>query len=307
MAQTQEISISTNQHNYCIATVTSDNFLPGTIVMLDSFLQHHRQFSGDICIIHNGLSDQSCAILEAHFESLKFKSAGHQLTEAVDRLTSAYPGMKSRQARFLSVEMFALTGYDKVLFCDSDLLFRGSIASLWAHDSAVVCCGDGAYYRGLGRDPKTFTEVALDAAADVLQKPFNAGLMLVDGGQCSADNYAAIIGRISPERWQKVRTGHTDQLLYNLHFADRVTLVSPAYNYLLAYGDAIIEQSGTTLSDAAVLHYNGPMKPWLPNSILAGFRQSPMIVRSTQLWSTAFHDFLKRSVLGTVGVGPSGS
>lgn len=275
--------------------------------MLDSFLQHHTHFSGDICIIHNGLSDQSRAILEAHFASVTFLSAGYQLTKALDRLIGAHPHMTSRQARFLSVEMFALTGYDKVLFCDSDMLFRGSIADLWTHDSAMVCCGDAAYYRGLGRDPITFTEVALDGAADVLRQPFNAGLMVLDGSQCSADNYAAIIGLISPERWQTVRTGHTDQLLYNLHFAGRTTLVSPAYNYLLAYGDAIIEHSGTTLSDARVLHYNGPMKPWLPNSILAGFRQSPMIVRSAQLWNTAFNDFLKRSVLGEIRVGPSGN
>lgn len=265
--------------------------------MLDSFLRHHKQFSGDIWIIHGGLSAQSRAILSASFKSVKFKSAGHQLTNALNRLTKAHPRIRPREARFLSVEMFALTGYDKVLFCDSDMLFQGSIADLWTQDEALICCGDGAYYRGLGRDPETFIEVALDAAPGVLQQPFNAGFMMVDGGQCTASNYTEILGLISPERWQKIRTGHTDQLLYNLHFADRSTFVSPAYNYLLAYGGAIIDKCGTTLSDATVLHYNGPMKPWLPNSILAGFQERPMIVKSAEIWNAAFNDFLKRSVL----------
>jgi len=277
--------------------VTSDNFLPGTVVMLHSFLQHHKQFRGDICIIHDGLSLQSQAILEDNFQSLKFLTASSRLTEKLDALVAAQPKIASRRARFLSIEMFALSGYDKLLFCDSDMLFRGSVADLFAQQAELICCGDGAHYHGNARDPETFLEVSPETSCDALEQTFNAGFMLFDASLCNAENYAALIDMISPERWQKIQTGHTDQMLYNVHFAGRQKLASPAYNYLLAYSDAIIQKSGAKLSEALVLHYNGPVKPWSPGAILENFQDRPMLIQSVQIWNKAFTDFLSQAHL----------
>lgn len=265
--------------------------------MLHSFLQHHKSFRGDLVIIHDGLNSQSRAILEGHFPPLKFVSGSPVLSETLDRLVTANPAMASRRARFLSLEILKLSGYVKVLFCDSDLLFQGSVADLFASDAELICCGDAAVYRGNARDPVTFLEVAASTSNNALQQSFNAGFMLLDGKICNDKSYAEIIAMISPDRWRAVKTGHTDQLLYNIYFAGRQTLVGAQYNYLLGYSEDIVRSFGAKMSDAMVLHYNGSAKPWIPARVLQSFESRPLLIRSVELWNKAFTDFLNRAHL----------
>ena len=43
----------------CIATVVTEDFVPGALVNLHSFRKHNKSFRGDFVIIHDELSDDA--------------------------------------------------------------------------------------------------------------------------------------------------------------------------------------------------------------------------------------------------------
>ena len=51
----------------CLLTVATDGFVPGTFVMVRTFLKHHPRFDGDVVVVHDGLSDASREVLAASF------------------------------------------------------------------------------------------------------------------------------------------------------------------------------------------------------------------------------------------------
>ena len=55
----------------CLATVTTEAFVPGTLVMLHSFLKVNPWFEGDLVIIHDGLEPTAHQSLVACFERLR--------------------------------------------------------------------------------------------------------------------------------------------------------------------------------------------------------------------------------------------
>jgi alpha-N-acetylglucosamine transferase len=127
----------------CLATVTTDSFVPGTLVTLHSFLKHNRWFKGDIAIIHDQLSEEYRESLSRIYDKVRFLKADPQLLARVTEITEVFPEFASKQARFYSLETFRLREYDKVLFCDSDLLFRRPIQDLFDMPQPLIACGDG--------------------------------------------------------------------------------------------------------------------------------------------------------------------
>lgn len=244
-----------------LVTVSSDDFVPGTIAMFSSFSRHHRDLQTDFTVIHDDLSEASIRELRRHFPYVEFREAGRDLQSKLDELCCEIPAISKRRSRFLSVEVMAITGYDKVLFCDSDIVFRMPISALFDLSVPLAACGDLASLNGEGRDGITFS-LEVTTGRPRLPQPFNAGLMVFDGAVCHSDNRQALLDLISPIRWRAIRTGHTDQILYNLHFNGRQHILGPTYNYLLGHRGEIQKISSVRPQDARVLHYNGPEKPW---------------------------------------------
>lgn len=245
-----------------VATVCTDDFLPGVLVTLHSFAREHPTLNVDYIVIHDGLSELSKAVLSTTFDRLTFRSPSDELTARLDALCRVFPDLSKRRARFLSAELLQIQNYDRVLFCDGDLLFRASIADLFARDDALICAGDLGYYRGIGRRRDTF-EICDRANEDVcIRNTFNAGLMLFQGEACTQSDYAEMLNLLTAERWQHYLTGHTDQILFNLIFEERAAIVGAEFNYLLGHAAPLIAAGQTPPTNARVLHFNGPIKPW---------------------------------------------
>ena len=283
----------------CLATVTTEAFVPGTLVMLHSFLKVNPWFEGDLVIIHDGLEPTAHQSLVACFERLRFVPVTPRLRSRLQSLIAFRPQLASREARFYSLEIFRLTGYDKVLFCDSDLLFCRPVNELFEMQQPLICGGDGPYYRGNSRDAASFAEVdsasheaSCPAAGTELVQTFNAGLLLIDAQLLTEANYDGLLALLSVQSWQRIETAHTDQFLYNLFFAGRQTLVNADYNFLLQHRTAICEKEGVTLSDAKVLHFNGLTKPWLLNHTLLTAQRDGALIRAFQLWYNAYIECL---------------
>ena len=156
----------------CVATVTTDSFIVGTLVTLDSFLKNNSWFTGEIVIICNELSAQNREYLELVYDKIIFLKVSGELLSRVDEITKVFPEFEAKQARYFSLETFRLRNYKRVLFLDSDLLFRGSIHDLYDLKNKFIACGDGAFYNNRGR--RWGSGIADETEIRVLYNTFNS-------------------------------------------------------------------------------------------------------------------------------------
>ena len=286
--------------NICLATVTTEAFVPGTLVMLYSFLKQNPWFKGDIVIIHGALGSNSQQDLALCFDRVRFLAISPRLTICLQKLITLRPDLASRQARFYSLEIFRLEAYDKVLFCDSDLLFRKSVDALFEAGHALICCGDKPYYRGNSRHAISFAEISesadeatSNAPSSVLRQTFNAGFLLLDALLLNEDHYTGILALLSEKTWQQIKTDHSDQVLYNLYFAGKQVLVGCEYNYLLSHRSAIYAREHVPLTEARVLHFNGPTKPWQLMRTLPAIQHDAALIQALRLWYEEYIECLE--------------
>ena len=284
----------------CLLTVATDDFIPGTFVMVRTFLKHHPRFDGDVVIVHDGLSDASREVLAASFHRLRFEPVSPELRDRVARLCAVRPEIRARRAAFYILDAFRLHGYRKVLCCDGDLLFRASVEELFDSPEALICCRDQFSLRSRRRDAVTYLPADDPAvpvaapAASTLAETFNSGFLLLDGRLMGEGAHADLLARVSPEAWRGVKAVAADQLVLNRCFAGRQTLVSSTYNYLVDCSDAIRAREGIGVEDARVLHFKLPMKPWAPDAMLYWARRGAArtLAPGYKLWYDAYVDCL---------------
>ncbi len=274
-----------------IVTVTSRGYLPGTQVMLHSFLHHNPWFDGQITILHDDLLADDMATLRLGFPAITFLGPSTELTAAMDTLVADFPNLKDRQRRFLSLEAFHPDRIGRVLFCDSDLLFRGDVSAILGANAQLIACGDRAQIAGAGRDPASMKErSARDPKTD--SDSFNAGLMVIDESLRTEIVWNQLLGQLDPQAWQSVTSDHTDQAVFNRQFGNQVTLADPAYNYLVGHAGRVRSAIASPMSDAKVLHFNGPAKPWNFGVHLAATANDASFVKAMQHWFDAYTEFL---------------
>ena len=285
----------------CLVTATTTDFLPGTIVTIGSFLKHHPGFDGEVVIIEDGLCEEHRELLRTLHGCVRLVPVSSELQARIARLTAAHPDIKDRAARFFAIEALRLTGYRKVLFCDSDLLFRAPVEELFDTDEALLCCGDRAVLEDMHRDAATFLRMQPESgedAAAVLERTFNSGFLVMDAGVVGKRTYGKLLAMLTPDVWRGIGTPHTAQVLLNRCFAGRQTLISSTYNYLLASAPAIRSREGLEVADAKVLHFNVPGKPWMPLRLLRWTRDVKP-VPGLLLWWEAWADCLSTLHLST--------
>lgn len=267
----------------CLATVSTDDFLSGTIVAIHSFLRTNQWFAGDIVVLHDGdLSPGSIRDLLQRWPALKVRRIPSDLSRAIDALVHATPRLATRRARFHSVAALSLNEYSQVLFCDSDVLFQASILPMFrAVQSDVVAVGDRCYLRGYGWDKDSFAEVR-PMAAGALYPTFNAGFMLFSATALDGEDYCHALSLLAPELWAGIVASHTDQLVLNRIFSHRVTLVSWQFNYLLFYAPLIAEAEQIPFDAIAMLHFNGTPKPWAHDR--GGLITNPLLFQAIAAW-----------------------
>lgn len=284
-----------NSRKYCLATVTCESFLWGTIVMLHSFLKHNPWFEGDIVVIHDFIPPR----LQRHvncFKNVTWLQVGDELKNRVDTLCNGVPhlDLEHKKQRFYSLELFRLEGYRKVLFCDSDILFLDSISELFQEGSEtgdLLCCGDLHYYTGTPVDAVTLLPGASGTGGSI-DHTFNAGFMLVGEHYLTPHHYCGLLDLLDVERWRGIMSPRTDQVIYNLYFRNRCHLLGAQYNYLLGHADAIAGKNPIPAPDIKVLHFNNKPKPWDCLSVLDAAASRPRTIRWLIPWFQEYLDFL---------------
>lgn len=258
---------------HCLATVTDRRYLPGTVIMISSFLRHNPWFDGDVVVLHDGLPVRSRRRL-LRFPGIRLVQIGEELRGRLRALATRYPDLRPRLARFHSLQAFALTGYERVLYLDSDILCIGDVRPLldpplpgsraWeAAEPPLVACPDQTRFRDQVRDAETFIPMERGGTTpprDVIPDCFNTGVMVIRPDRLDPETTEGLFARLHPDRWTPTRTGHTDQAVLNRHFGSRCGRAPERYNYLLASDSDRWERP--PMSEAVLLHFLGKPKPW---------------------------------------------
>ena len=289
------------QSKICFATATTANFLPGTLVTVGSFLKHHPDVDVDVAIIHDGLDERQRASLAALSDRVRFVSVSSELRERLARVGAALPRFAKRLVHLHVLEAYRLTGYRKLLLCDGDLLFRQPIRELFDSQDALLCCGEFAYLSGRCLDAATFAlldDPAHAGPAGALDSTFNDGFLCIDASLTGEGCYADLLSMLTPESWRGSDTFHTKQFLQNRYFAGRQTLIGSTYNFVLRHAGLITAREGLTARDAKVLHFNLPVKPWMPAAMLR-WTCEPAPVPAFDLWYDAWTECLSAAHLRT--------
>ena len=261
---------SSSTSGVCLATATTESFVPGALVMLGSFLAHHPRFDGDLVIIHDALPRAARDALHAVSDRVRFEPVSPELHDRLAALGAARPELAPRLGQLYSLEAFRLHGYRKVFFYDSDVLVRAPLDALFDAPGTLVSCPDHVALAGGRRDARTFEPLSASDPADApaLSNTFNSGFFLFDGRLADGTCHADLLDMVHPRTWPGPRAPHTDQLLLNRYFAGRCTLVSSTWNYLLASAPAIRARENLAPEHARALHFNYPVKPWAPDAML---------------------------------------
>lgn len=274
---------------YCIATATTEGYLPGTVVTVASFLAHHPGFDGDVVVIHDDLSEAGRQSLLTLGDNVRLLGVSAELQNRLQRLGNAHPRLCRVLNHLHALEAYRLADYAKVLLLDGDLLFQQPIDELFRIDAPLVCCPDWVYLAGKCRDLATFKPVsaAEGAGRAVLDRTFNDGVLMLDRAVLGEQVQAELLALAVPETWNDTDTPHFKQLIHNRYFAPGHQLASSTYNYILGAGDAIARREDLPAKDAKVLHFNMPIKPWQPRAMLAWLR-GRRVVPEFALWYEAW-------------------
>ena len=272
-------------------TVTSRDYLPGTHVMLQSFLETNPWFAGQINLLQDDLSDQQKSEFSEFFGQVHFPEISPALSAAIGTLVAALDHLADRRRRFYSLETFFADAAGPVLFCDSDMLFRSDISPMFEIPGPLAACGDRAQIAGGGRDPATLAETA-DGAPDGGFSSFNAGLMVIGRAARNADIRSALMGELDPENWAAIASDHTDQAVLNRVFGSAVSIAPPQFNYLVGHAGALKGAAGVSAKEAKVLHFNGPAKPWAFAAHMRAARQSAEFVWAAGQWFDCYRRYL---------------
>jgi lipopolysaccharide biosynthesis glycosyltransferase len=257
--------------------------------MLHSFLAQNRWFNGDIVVIHRQLTVEHRRYLARIHENVRFLEVSAELQARVNDIVRKYPDFASLQARFYSLETFRLRGYGKVLFCDSDLLFRRPIPELFELPQSLVVCGDAFHYRDR---PREWRGRSNQAASDTLEAvpyhdTFNSGVVLIGQELLTDEHYVGLLDLVDANMNESCST-IADQVVFNMYFAGQQHLISATYNYMLGHRAAIYAKEGLRLTDAHVLHYNGPVKPWRAVRLLEASQREPRMIKACAFWFDAY-------------------
>ena len=285
----------------CLVTSVTEDYLPGAVALLGSFVRHHPSFAGDVVVIEHGLEEAAKRHLHAAFDRVRFMPVASELLRRVARLRAALPQLRvADPPMFYTLDAFRLLGrYRKVLHADSDMLFQAPVDELFEAPDALVCCGDSKALRGHARDAQTSEEIDHEMAApgrDAIEKPFNCGFLLLDGQLAAERPYRQLLAMMAADKWRnlspRVRLG--DQVMLNRYFRGRQKLASWTYNYFVPHAAEIKAREGLSARQAKLLHFKGPVKPWLPSTALhwALGAGDPGMAPAFKLWHRAYMDCL---------------
>lgn len=281
---------------HAVVTISTPTFIPGTLVMVHSFLKYNPWFEGDFIVLTDEVTEEMEKHL-THYPQLKFRIIGDQLLENSRAVAEADETGRIYESHFYSLELFNIQGYDKLFYVDSDMLILGSFEELFAMEDKMICVGDGVFYKDELRNGASYEKrqpKLWERKGKFWGDNFNAGLILFDGSMANEKHYRELTDMVTTEGYSTEAMRLQDQMMQNIYFRGQYTLVSAKYNYRMGIQEQILEKDGVTMEDAVVIHYTARRKPWFPEEALVRVKRDADYFRAFELWQQHWIEVMRK-------------
>jgi len=283
-----------NHLNICISTIVTPDFIPGTLVMLDSFLRHNKWFKGDILIYGYNLRDHDRKLLQT-FPNIKFLDPDPELVYNIDKIIKERPDYRHKKMMFYSLSLFNITGYDKYIYMDSDAFFTGNIKPLMLQDHGLMCSPDFASYKGFAKNRHTFElERNPDNSESYWFNTFNSGVLIIDKKLVNREVFEGLLSHLSSENYAGLTKPSADQYLLNLYFRENYYKLPGIYNYRINISREIKHKEGKDIRHAKIIHFPGKKNPWNGVQVIKSVQKWPHSLEYFKKWNDAYLKLLKR-------------
>lgn len=133
---------------YALVLLTNDDYMDFTYTMLASFFETNLWFKGDVVVL---CDENICKLNDFNFNLLCGLSKNINIYRHVVDYNLYQPIIgrfinivdnKNYVKCFYKYECFRLNGYDRVVFCDSDMIYYDSIKELFYNDKDLILMED---------------------------------------------------------------------------------------------------------------------------------------------------------------------
>jgi alpha-N-acetylglucosamine transferase len=119
-----------------LCTICNDDFIAGAQVMIHSFLRQNDWFKGDIIVMYSDslspLSDESKKLLLSIDPNIIFKPVDESdYAQAIHKFVNKSGLHLNFMPSLFTFEVFALDGYDAVMYVDSDIIHINSMLEMF--------------------------------------------------------------------------------------------------------------------------------------------------------------------------------
>ena len=230
--------------NVAFTTILNNKYISGFLITINSLLRSSPNFNCDIVIFEWGdLSDDNKNLIKRFYKNIIFKSVNKNLYNHHSFDETFRKWNYNCNYRF---DIFTLTGYDKIIFFDSDIIFQIDTDELINLDVDFGAC---------------FAEKGI--VTQLNNDGFETGLLIIGKKYLNyntRDDLISIAETKAPTtQYVKSNKWISDEPILNFYFVDKISIIPKKYNLTV---------SKVNISDFKVknnYHYTGENKPWNSN------------------------------------------
>ena len=165
--------------------------------LLKSIVKNDPDFNYDFWVIDSGLSDINKEKMRGIYSNIMFKSYDETI----------YHEHRKENLKYRSIEMFSITGYDKVIQLGADCILLNPVTDLVNEECDI----------GMPREK-------------LRNNMFSSGIMIIGKKYLNKETYMGLL----KASYDKVVMFGTDMKLYNCYFNDNITEIDYHYNVMVS-------------------------------------------------------------------------
>jgi lipopolysaccharide biosynthesis glycosyltransferase len=188
---------------------------------------------------------------------------------------------------------FVAPSVQKVIYLDSDMIVRHNILALWNTDISDF---------HLAAVPDPYSDLHTKLGFAFSDTYFNAGALVINVARWRADNVQSRL--VAYIDLNKEILHYHDQDAINVVLKDNIRCLDYTWNFQARLGSlpywALSRSKGYYKSlkrDPSIVHYTGPIKPWVPSSVL-NYRELYFQILEQTPWCGEACD--EKSIMGFV-------
>ncbi|MFR9164818.1 MAG: glycosyltransferase family 8 protein [Dysgonomonas sp.] len=249
-----------------IVCCIDNKYIKHCIVTIVSLIENNRDENIDIYIVSQGLTKENedllrDVVVNSYKNNINFCTYNEELLEGSFSISDETKHISiSTYLRFFLPQILPQS-LSKVLYIDCDIIVRKSIRDLWNTDIsnyAVGCIEDV-----LSEDSENHDRLGYPEKFSY----FNAGVLLINLDYWRKNDIQNKLVEYVLQNPQKLRFNDQDAL--NAVLFDQKLFVAPKWNMMDAFFFVIRKakkidwnEIDAEMYDPAIVHYNGPRKPW---------------------------------------------